>query len=129
MAVTLNELKMSEPILNKLLQLSLPISLAYKVNKLVKLIQPELEFYNNQLNAILAECAVKTESGEYVYTSPNTIKIAEDRLDECQTQLNELNAVQSEFSIKIFSEENIITLENCGLTLTPLEVEIFSIFM
>lgn len=129
MNVSLGALQATEPILSRVVSLKLPISLSYKVHGLLKIVQPEIDFYYQQLNAIIAEYAEKDEEGKYVTTNPQSIKIQEDKLPECQQKLNELNSISASNEFDVFTLDDLDKLSTAGFTLTPSEMEAFEIFI
>lgn len=89
----------------------MPISLAYKFNKLMNSVDKELDFFQEKLNAILEKYAERDEQGNYVQLTPNNIKIQEDKMDECQKELNELQSFEVEIPEIKFSLEELDCLE------------------
>lgn len=129
MQILLGQLQATEALLSKLVGITLPVSLAYKVNKLAKLVQPEIEFYYQQLNAIISEYAERDSDGKFVTTGPQSIKIQEDKLSECEQKLDELGKISVATDVRLLTIDDLDKLSTAGFTLTPLEIEAFSIFI
>ena len=81
-----------EGLLQKLIQKELPIRTLYKVDKLIKLVGKEKDFYQTQFQALVDTYAERDENGNYLYTdnSAEAVKIIPDKIAECQSKMNEL---------------------------------------
>lgn len=81
-----------EGLLQKLTQKELPIRTLYKVDKLIKLVGKEKDFYQTQFQALVDTYAERDENGNYLYTdnSAEAVKIIPDKIPECQSKMNEL---------------------------------------
>lgn len=81
-----------EGLLQKLTQKELPIRTLYKVDKLIKLVEKEKDFYQTQFQALVDTYAERDENGNYLYTdnSAEAVKIIPDKIAECQSKMNEL---------------------------------------
>jgi len=81
-----------EGLLQKLTQKELPIRTLYKVDKLIKLVGKEKDFYQTQFQALVDIYAERDENGNYLYTdeSAEAVKIIPDKIAECQSKMNEL---------------------------------------
>ena len=81
-----------EGLLQKLTQKELPIRTLYKVDKLIKLVGKEKDFYQTQFQALVDTYAERDENGNYLYTdnSAEAVNIIPDKIAECQSKMNEL---------------------------------------
>ena len=81
-----------EGLLQKRTQKELPIRTLYKVDKLIKLVGKEKDFYQTQFQALVDTYAERDENGNYLYTdnSAEAVKIIPDKIAECQSKMNEL---------------------------------------
>ena len=81
-----------EGLLQKLTQKELTIRTLYKVDKLIKLVGKEKDFYQTQFQALVDTYAERDENGNYLYTdnSAEAVKIIPDKIAECQSKMNEL---------------------------------------
>ena len=81
-----------EGLLQKLTQKELPIRTLYKVDKLIKLVGKEKDFYQTQFKTLVDTYAERDENGNYLYTdnSAEAVKIIPDKIAECQSKMNEL---------------------------------------
>ena len=108
----------------KLKNESLPIKLAYKINKINLLNQNEIIFYEDSLKKIIEQYAQKDSNGNYIQNETHDgIIIQQEYLEVCHKQINELQYL--EFDIPNIS----FTLEEFdGLKMTPVELScIFSL--
>ena len=81
-----------EGLLQKIIQKELPIRTLYKVDKLIKLVEKEKDFYQVQFQSLVEIYAERNDNGEYIYTdeSAEAVKIIPDKIAECQNKMNEL---------------------------------------
>lgn len=85
----------------------LPIKTAYKLARLMRRVEEEGQFYQNEFSKIVEEYALK-ENGAYVYSDDMTsIKIVEGKEEECTAKIEELknleiDLTEFEFSIEEF---------------------------
>ena len=64
------------------------IKTAYKLNKLIKKIEEENNFYNIKFHEIIEQYAEKNDQGEYQYIDENSIKIKEGKEQECYKKVS-----------------------------------------
>ena len=105
---------------------SLPLKVAYKLNKLKKAVEAEGEFYSNKFQEIVDTYAKKDENGNIVFSDDgNQIMIKEGMVDECNQVLEDLQSLTVE-------------IDNCNLTIddfgdniecTPEELEALMPFL
>ena len=126
--ITLGALQVAQPIVGRLMELSLPINLSYKVNKLVKLIQPELEFYQTSFRNIIEDCVERDAEGKYTPTQEGII-IKPEKQDECKKRLEELNNIEVSQNVQLFTIEDIEKFDSIGFKLTFREMDLFLIFV
>lgn len=105
---------------------TLPLKVAYKLNKLKKAVEAEGEFYTNKFHEIVDTYAKKDENGEVVLSEDgNQIMIQDGKVEECNTALSDL-------------QELTVEVDNCNLTIddfgddiecTPEELEALMPFL
>lgn len=83
--------------------------LGYKLMKFCKAMDAEEEFFDGRMAEILANYCKKNGDGTYVRNENGGFEIREDKIDECNTAVNELNSVEVEkpdftFTIEELSE-------------------------
>ena len=77
--------------------LSLPLKSAYKLNKIKKTVDKEMEFYGNKFQEILDTYAQKDDNGEYIMSEDGTqILIIDGKVEECNQTLEELQKMEIE---------------------------------
>lgn len=81
-----------EGVLQKITKKQLPLRTLYKIDKLIKLVAKEKEFYQNHFQSLVDIYAERDEQGNYLYTddSAEAVKIIPDKIAECQNKMNEL---------------------------------------
>lgn len=83
-------------VFNQVAQMKISSKLAYKIMKLCKSVATEEEFYNNKRNEIINEYAVKDENGQIVVSDDGMISIMQDKIDEANAALHDLNNIEVE---------------------------------
>lgn len=90
----------------------MPIKTAYKLNRLMKQIEGDLNFYRAQVASLMSEFAVKDENGNYIYLdNGNSIKIAGGKEQECSKKLGELLSLDVEISGTSFELDELSGLD------------------
>lgn len=89
----------------------MPIKTAYKLSRLAKRIEEELQFYQKEFARIIDEYALK-ENGQVVYSEDMSyIKIIPGKEDECNLKIVELKELEVDFSQFEFALEEFDSLE------------------
>ena len=83
------------------------IKTAYKLNKLIKKIEEENNFYNIKFHEIIEQYAEKNDQGEYQYIDENSIRIKEGKEQECYKKVSELQNLEIETPNITFSIEEL----------------------
>ncbi len=84
---------------------TLPLKVAYKLNKIRKAVEKEGEFYSEKFEEILNNYAKKDENGDLVFSKEgDQILIKEDMIDECNSALTALQNLE-------------VQIENYGLSI------------
>lgn len=83
-------------VFSQVAQMKISSKLAYKIMKLCKSVATEEEFYNNKRNEIINEYAVKDENGQIVVSDDSMISIMQDKIDEANAALHDLNNIEVE---------------------------------
>ena len=81
-------------IFGQVAQTKISANLAYKIMKLCKSVATEEEFYNEKRNEIINQYAVKDENGQVVVSNDGMISIMQDKIDEANAALQDLNNVE-----------------------------------
>lgn len=99
--------------------LKLPVKTAYKFNRLIKHLEPDLKFYQSTFTSIIEECAKRDDQGQYCYTSDGAgVQISETKQVECNRRISELLDLEITVSGFTFS---IDELDGLNLSIAQLE--------
>jgi hypothetical protein len=94
----------------------LPIKTTYKISRLNRRVEEELQFYQKEFMRIVNEYALK-ENGELVYSDDMTsIKIIPGKEEECSNKIVELKDLDVDIDIVFTIEE----LEGLDLTVSQM---------
>lgn len=94
----------------------LPIKTTYKISRLNRRVEEELQFYQKEFMRIVNEYALK-ENGELVYSDDMTsIKIIPGKEEECSNKIVELKDLDVDINIAFTIEE----LEGLDLTVSQM---------
>ena len=126
MTIKLTKLVDLQGLSSKVKTQRLSVKLMYKLSKFFAAVDPEVEFYRTRLNEIIELYAERDENGNPVPTDNGTgVKIQQDKLEECQKELDELLALEVEFPDIKFTLEEIeplnLSFEEFNLLLPFLE--------
>ena len=105
---------------------SLPLKVAYKLNKIRKAVDKEADFYAEKFQEIVDTYAKKDESGELVFSEDNEqILIQPDKVEECNQKLTELQNLETQI------ENYGLKIDDFGddMQCTPDELEILMPFL
>lgn len=105
---------------------SLPLKSAYKLNKIKKNVEKEMEFYADKFQEILDKYAKKNEDGSYEMSEDRTqILIQDGMVDECNAELDALQALEVDIDNYGLSIDDFGDNVNC----TPEELEAIMPFL
>ena len=99
---------------------NLPLKGAYKINKIRKAVDKEMEFYSEKFQDIVNTYAKKDEEGNVVFSDDGSqILIQDGKIAECNDALDELQKLEVQI------ENYKLSLEDFGddLECTPDELE------
>ena len=99
---------------------ALPLKGAYKLNKIRKNVEKEADFYSDKFQEIVDTYAKKDEEGNVVFSEDgNQIMIIEDKIQECNEKLADLQNLEEEIN------KYDLKLEDLGedLSCSPDELE------
>lgn len=105
---------------------NLPLKAAYKLNKIKKAVDKEGEFYSEKFQEIIDKYAKKDDDGNLVFSDDEEqIMIQEDKIEECNKALNDLQKLEIEV------DNYGLTIEDLGedVKCTPDELEALMPFM
>lgn len=97
--VTMSDILEFRKGVNNFLTLKLPLSIAYKLNKMNNEVEKEVEFYQDKFNEIIEKYAKIDENGNTVFSEDGTqIMIQDDKIVECNTAIEELLELEVEIN-------------------------------
>ena len=91
--------------------------LGYKFLKFCKAIDAEEEFFNERMNELVETYCKKNDDGSYVRTNDGGLCIYDDKIEECNKAVKELNALEVDKPTFIFT---IAELEELKLSVADL---------
>ena len=104
---------------------SIPVKVLYKINKLAKAVQEEKDFFQNEMEKLINTYGERDEQNQLIILEGGkSVKIDENRLQECQNKVNELYLLEVELPDIKFKLEDF---EGCGLTLE--DINVISLFV
>jgi hypothetical protein len=95
MKIKLGEIAAAVPAMNNLAQMKWPIKISYRIGKIVRQLNAEMEHYGQSREELIRKYGVET--GERVEVTPENTKVFIDELK----QLNEVEVELPIFSIKL----------------------------
>ena len=93
-------------------EIKMPIKTTYKLTRLMRRVEEEIQFYQKEFNNILSEFALK-ENGSFVYSNDNTsIRIIPGKEEECAKRISDLRELdvsleEFQFDIEEFESLNL----------------------
>lgn len=122
--IKMAELLGSVNTLNAIYIAKMPLKTSYKISKNLKLINKELENYNEQRARLLDECVLKDEKEKPVSKGENQVTIDPEKINQWREGQEELLILDVDISgVQTVSLEEFESI-NCELT--PNEVETIS---
>lgn len=85
----------------------MPLKTAYKFNRLIDRLEEEVIFYNQKLDEAVKNYAELNEDGSPVFMDDTTVKIREDKVEECQKVMGELEDLDIEVNAILFELEEL----------------------
>lgn len=105
-------------VLGAISQKNLPIKVSYTIAKNIAKIEAEIKVYNKERQKLIEKYSVKDEEGKPLIED-NSVKIAPENVEEWNSDIKELLAIENEVDIHKFY---ISELENSNCTMTPAEL-------
>ena len=111
MTLTLANIVAAESALNKIVTVNLPARVAYRINKLIKQIAPDLKTFNEERTKLFQKFGKSSDS------DPNMMVIMEEHMSEFTAEFNALISEPVELSMV-----QIRLSDLTEVNLTPLEM-------
>ena len=122
--MTLENIAYIAPIIKKYSQSTLPIKTTYKLLKLSKFVQSEMDNYQKILDTIIEKYADKDENGDVIRLENGNFQIAEEAVDKANKELQDLVSVEIEIPDIKFDLNELESIE-----LTPVELDVLMNFI
>lgn len=85
----------------------MPLKTAYKLNRLINVLEGEVAFYNAKLEEAIKKYAETDEDGNPIFLDEMTIKIQESKAEQCQAEVYELENLEIEVEDIIFDLDEL----------------------
>ena len=108
------------------MEANLPLKGAYKINKIRRALDKEAEIYSTKFQEIIEAYGKKDENGKIMFSeSGEQILIQEDKLEECNKAIEELQGIEIEI------DNYNLTIDDLGenLECTPEELDALMPFL
>lgn len=121
--MTITEILNVVPVLQEMSNKSFPGATSFKIARLIRELDKEIQLFDKQRNEIAQEFGEKDASGQLVLTEEGSVKIIESKIKECNEKLvsifnTEIEINADKISYSIFEEINIAPAE--ALALEPI---------
>ena len=121
--MTIMEILNVVPVLQEIAKKSFPGATSFKIARLIRELDKEIQLFDKQRNEIAQEFGEKDASGQLVLTEEGSVKIIESKIKECNEKLvsifnTEIEINADKISYSIFEGINIAPAE--ALALEPI---------
>ena len=120
--ITLNDIRVGKDNFALLLNQPMNARAAYRVTRLAKALDAEYELFIDGQRKLIDKYGAHDDNGELIELENGAIKIQEDKIDECNRELQELVATEVEINadkIQMSDLENTNLTPNQLITLMP----------
>lgn len=111
MTIKLSEILNFQNFYSKIKDKKLSIKTAYKFTKIFHVMDEEIKFYQTKLKEICETYGEKNEDNSFIFTEDGGIKIKEDKVTECQREIQALSNFTVEIPDFVFTIEELGDLE------------------
>lgn len=85
----------------KLFSEKMPLTCAYKLSKIQKILADEIEFYQKKYLEIIEEYGKKDENGKLMYSNDGqVVLLKEDKISEAQSKIDELHNMTVDLNVE-----------------------------
>ena len=109
--VTLNDVRLGANNLSTLLNETMNARTAFKITKISKALESEYAIFLDGQNKLVAKYAEMDENGQPVMLDSTSIKIQQDKIAECNRELQELLNTEVELNVPKLSLDEIDALQ------------------
>lgn len=103
--MTLNELMNAAPALRELSEKSFTGATTFKIARLIREVDKEIKTFEEERMKIVNKYGEKDENGELATQEDGTVKIIEDKINECNQELVDLLNAEVEINAEKLKEE------------------------
>lgn len=121
--MTIMEILNMVPVLQEMSNKSFPGSTSFKIARLMRELDKEIQLFDKQRTEIAQEFGEKDASGQLVSTEEGNIKIIESKIEECNEKLSSIINTEIEINadkLSYSSIENADFTPSQALTLEPI---------
>lgn len=112
-----------QKVINKTKSKVFSLETQYKFLKILKIIEPEIEIYKEQMDLLVYQFAER-DANNKIISDINGIKIDPNKVTECQEKIQKLNSMEISFHDILFRLEEFV-----GLDLTLEDLSYFEPFI
>ena len=111
--MTITEILNVVPVLQEMSNKSFPGATSFKIARLMRELDKEIQLFDKQRNEIAYEFGEKDASGQLVFNEEGNIKIIESKIEECNEKLSSIINTEIEINADKLSYSS---LENADFT-------------
>lgn len=111
--MTITEILNVVPVLQEMSNKSFPGATSFKIARLMRELDKEIQLFDKQRNEIAYEFGEKDASGQLVFNEEGNIKIIESKIEECNEKLSSIINTEIEINADKLSYSSI---ENADFT-------------
>lgn len=98
-------------VLSRLVDIEMPMSIAYKFAKLISEIEDNYDFYVKKFRNIISKYCEKDETGNPIQDENGNIQLQKDLIDLAEKELTELNQIDIDRPSVRFTMEELQSLQ------------------
>ena len=115
--VSLNDIVNSASTFRELSEKQLPIRVAFRIARLIRELDKENATFESSRRAIIEKYAMRDETGKITQADNGNIILQQDKIEDCNNELNELLSAEVEINADKISIEDLEKIE-----MTPAQV-------
>ena len=105
--MTIMEILNMVPVLQEMSNKSFPGSTSFKIARLMRELDKEIQLFDKQRTEIAQEFGEKDASGQLVFTEEGNVKIIESKIEECNAKLESIFNTEIEINADKLSYSSI----------------------
>lgn len=115
--VNLNNIVNSASTFRELSEKQLPIRVAFRIARLIRELDKENATFESSRRAIIEKYAMRDEAGKIAQANNGNILLQQDKIEDCNNELNELLSTEVEINADKINIEDLDKIE-----MTPAQV-------